>query len=150
MQDWGISSALTKEIPQSWTKPLSWLNNNRISLIQLTNNGLASWILNTRDLATLLIIGLRYNVIIRTKTALGKIPRSHTTLSCYHYAGISANVLSWPLCASNPSHYMIFYSQKLKFQFALLLTAVSWSLQNLAHATTAVLSWYVQNFVAIS
>ena len=36
-----------------------------------------------------------------------------------------------------------------KFHSALIQVIVKWSLRNLAHGTTAVLSWHVKNFVAI-
>ena len=36
-----------------------------------------------------------------------------------------------------------------KFHSALIQVEVKWLLQNFAHATTAVLSWHVQHFVAI-
>ena len=36
-----------------------------------------------------------------------------------------------------------------KFHFALIQVLIKWSLQNLAHGTTAWLSWHVPNFVAI-
>ena len=36
-----------------------------------------------------------------------------------------------------------------KFHFALIQVLIKWSLQNLAHGTTAGLSWHVPNFVAI-
>ena len=36
-----------------------------------------------------------------------------------------------------------------KFHFALILALIKWSLQNVAHGTTAGLSWHVPNFVAI-
>ena len=36
-----------------------------------------------------------------------------------------------------------------KFHFALIQALIKWSLQNLAHGTTAGLSWHVQNFVSI-
>ena len=36
-----------------------------------------------------------------------------------------------------------------KFHFALIQILMKWSLQNLAHGTTAELSWHVPNFVAI-
>ena len=36
-----------------------------------------------------------------------------------------------------------------KFHFALIQVLIKWSLQNLAHGTTAELSWRVPNFVAI-
>ena len=36
-----------------------------------------------------------------------------------------------------------------KFHFALIQVLIQWSLQNLAHGTTAGLSWHVPNFVAM-
>ena len=45
--------------------------------------------------------------------------------------------------------FSIAFQIRWKFRFTLISSLIKWSLQNFEHGTTAVLSWHVQNFVAI-
>ena len=55
-------------------------------------------------------------------------------------------------CASGPcftNGFSIAIQIRWKFRFTLISILIQWSLQNVVHGTTVVLSWHVQNFVAI-
>ena len=55
----------------------------------------------------------------------------------------------WCAGAHFTNNFSITIQMWWKFNFALIQIQIKWSLQNFAHDTTAVLSWQVQDFVAI-
>ena len=57
--------------------------------------------------------------------------------------------MKWKPGAHFTNNFAITIQMWWKFHFALIQVLIKWSLQNLAHGTTAWLSWHVPNFVAI-
>ena len=63
------------------------------------------------------------------------------------------NILDWQVQMCSGAHFTNNFSITIqmwwKFHFAPIQILIKWSLQYLAHGTTAGLSWHVPNFVAI-
>ena len=54
--------------------------------------------------------------------------------------------VNWPRFTNG---FSIAFQIRWKFRFTLISSLIKWSLQNVEHGTTAVLSWHVQKFVVI-
>ena len=64
-------------------------------------------------------------------------------------ANLSWHVYQWGPAAILTNDVSFVIQIRWKFRFSLIHILLDWSLQNFAHDTTAVLSWHVQNCVAI-
>ena len=71
--------------------------------------------------------------------------------SMHNYCPVFANHHANPMKAGAhfTNNFSITFQMWWKFHFALIQILIKWSLQYLAHATTAGLSWHVPNVVAI-